>query len=62
VLRESIKDELVDLIYLDPPFNSIANCNVLFKARPKPDNLREHEIYLTDKGRVLAEKIARLLS
>jgi site-specific DNA-methyltransferase (adenine-specific) len=32
VLRESIKDETVDLIYLDPPFNSSANYNVLFKA------------------------------
>ena len=32
VLRESIKDETVDLIYLDPPFNSNASYNVLFKA------------------------------
>src|SRR5579863_6210187 len=32
VLRESIKDESVDLIYLDPPFNSAATYNVLFKA------------------------------
>jgi DNA modification methylase len=32
VLRESIKDESVDLIYLDPPFNSSASYNVLFKT------------------------------
>jgi DNA modification methylase len=32
VLRESIKDETVDLIYLDPPFNSSANYNVLFSS------------------------------
>lgn len=32
VLRESIADETVDLIYLDPPFNSSASYNVLFKA------------------------------
>lgn len=32
VLRESIADESVDLVYLDPPFNSQANYNVLFKA------------------------------
>src|SRR5260370_1630618 len=32
VLRESIKDESVDLVYLDPPFNSQATYNVLFKA------------------------------
>ncbi len=32
VLRESIADESVDLIYLDPPFNSNATYNVLFKS------------------------------
>ncbi len=32
VLRESVADESVDLIYLDPPFNSNATYNVLFKA------------------------------
>ncbi len=32
ILREYIKDETVDLIYLDPPFNSNANYNVLFKT------------------------------
>jgi len=32
VLRESIRDESIDLIYLDPPFNSNANYNVLFRA------------------------------
>jgi site-specific DNA-methyltransferase (adenine-specific) len=31
VLRDSIKDGSVDLIYLDPPFNSNASYNVLFK-------------------------------
>ncbi len=32
VLRESVANESVDLIYLDPPFNSNATYNVLFKA------------------------------
>jgi site-specific DNA-methyltransferase (adenine-specific) len=32
VLRDSIGTEIVDLIYLDPPFNSNASYNVLFKA------------------------------
>ena len=36
ILREEIKDESVDLIYLDPPFNSKATYNVLFKS-PKGD-------------------------
>ena len=32
VLRNEIAPESVDLIYLDPPFNSQANYNVLFKS------------------------------
>lgn len=32
VLRDSIPTESVDLIYLDPLFNSNAGYNVLFKA------------------------------
>jgi site-specific DNA-methyltransferase (adenine-specific) len=32
VLRESIASESVDLIYLDPPFNSNATYNVLFRS------------------------------
>ena len=32
ILREQIPDASVDLIYLDPPFNSNASYNVLFKA------------------------------
>ncbi len=30
ILREHVADESVDLVYLDPPFNSNANYNVLF--------------------------------
>lgn len=33
VLRRYLKDESVDLIYLDPPFNSNADYNVLFAER-----------------------------
>ncbi|MCX6543796.1 MAG: DNA methyltransferase [Acidobacteria bacterium] len=33
VLRRYIADESVDLVYLDPPFNSQQNYNVLFKER-----------------------------
>jgi adenine specific DNA methylase Mod len=33
ILRRHIADQSVDLIYLDPPFNSKANYNVLFKEQ-----------------------------
>ena len=33
VLRRYVPDESVDLVYLDPPFNSNASYNVLFKER-----------------------------
>ena len=33
VLRRHVKDESVDLIYLDPQFNSAQNYNVLFEER-----------------------------
>jgi site-specific DNA-methyltransferase (adenine-specific) len=33
VLRNEIASESVDLIYLDPPFNSNANYNILFKSK-----------------------------
>lgn len=32
ILRDNIAGESVDLVYLDPPFNSNASYNVLFKA------------------------------
>jgi site-specific DNA-methyltransferase (adenine-specific) len=32
VLRDHISDESVDMIYLDPPFNSKADYNILFKS------------------------------
>jgi len=33
ILRKHIRDESVDLIYIDPPFNSNANFNLLFKEQ-----------------------------
>jgi site-specific DNA-methyltransferase (adenine-specific) len=32
ILRDHIRDESIDLVYLDPPFNSQATYNVLFRA------------------------------
>jgi site-specific DNA-methyltransferase (adenine-specific) len=33
ILKQQIADESVDLVYLDPPFNSNANYSVLFKEK-----------------------------
>lgn len=38
ILREYIASESVDLIYLDPPFNSSRNYNVLFKDESGVDS------------------------
>jgi site-specific DNA-methyltransferase (adenine-specific) len=38
ILREYIKDESIDLIYLDPPFNSKRSYNVLFKDESGKDS------------------------
>ena len=50
ILREYISDASIDLIYLDPPFNSARNFNVLFKDErvkrqtPRSRHLRIHGI------------------
>ncbi len=41
ILRHHIKDETVDLIYLDPPFNSARNYNVLFKEKKRHRKMLE---------------------
>jgi site-specific DNA-methyltransferase (adenine-specific) len=38
VMREHIGDESVDLVYLDPPWNSARDYNVLFKQARKDEN------------------------
>jgi adenine specific DNA methylase Mod len=45
VLRESIRDESVDLIYLDPPFNSQATYNVLFRTPTGEDSKAQIEAF-----------------
>ena len=44
LLRQYIKDESIDLIYLDPPFNSKANYNVIFKG---PNNKESSSSQIT---------------
>ena len=42
ILRADIRDESIDLVYLDPPFNSQATYNVLFRA---PTGERSQALY-----------------
>jgi site-specific DNA-methyltransferase (adenine-specific) len=45
VLREHIAAENVDLVYLDPPFNSNANYNILFKSPEGADSDAQIEAF-----------------
>ncbi len=45
ILRDHVADESVDLIYLDPPFNSNANYNVLFKTPDGVDSQSQIEAF-----------------
>lgn len=40
VLRRYVADESVNLVYLDPPFNSNANYNVLFAEKTRQSGHR----------------------
>jgi DNA modification methylase len=54
ILREYVPDASVDLIYLDPPFNSSATYNVLFKEKSGEESAaqkRRGEVGLTRIGR-----------
>ncbi len=45
ILREYIADESVDLIYLDPPFNSKRSYNVLFKDESGEESAAQIEAF-----------------
>ena len=45
VLREHLADESVDLIYLDPPFNSKHDYNLLFKSPGGHDSEAQIEAF-----------------
>jgi len=61
ILREYVPDASVDLIYLDPPFNSNASYNVLFKEKSGEESAAQITAFednrkLTDSG---ASKLKR---
>jgi len=45
IMREYIPDESVDLVYLDPPFNSNRNYNVLFRDESGKDSEAQIEAF-----------------
>ena len=45
VLRESIASESVDLVYLDPPFNSNTTYNVLFRSPAGQQSEAQLEVF-----------------
>ena len=45
ILRQHVKDETVDLVYLDPPFNSTRSYNVLFQTDSGDDAQAQIEAF-----------------
>ncbi len=45
IMREHIPDESVDLIYLDPPFNSNATYNILFRERDSSESAAQIQAF-----------------
>ena len=56
ILRDEIADESVDLVYLDPPFNSNATYNVLFRAPTGEQSQAQFEALATPGTGILPPK------
>ena len=57
IMREYISDESVDLIYLDPPFNSKTTYNVLFREKNGSDRGVDGYMYFIDYESRQAKKV-----
>lgn len=56
ILKDHIKTESVDLIYLDPPFNSNVNYNVIFKNKDEKESSAQIQAF-ADTWKCNAESI-----
>jgi DNA modification methylase len=54
ILRRYLKDETVDLVYLDPPFNSAQNYNAFFHEKDGTDAASVANFGLSMRANVLA--------
>lgn len=61
VLRDSVRDESIDLIYLDPPFNSSANYNQIFLEH-KSGSVAQAQIMAFEDTWSWGDESARALS
>src|SRR5882724_24656 len=52
--RKEFPDASVDLVYLDPPFNSNADYNVLFREPAATEMLSVSEVFTTSSFFILA--------
>jgi 16S rRNA G966 N2-methylase RsmD len=63
VLRRHVAAESVDLVYLDPPFNSQRECNVLFQERNGSRSASRTRVFgthtLGEASAVVAEQLRR---
>jgi 16S rRNA G966 N2-methylase RsmD len=63
ILRDYVADASVDLIYLDPPFNSSATYNVLFKEKSGEESAAQESLGAKFKSASadVADKVAKQL-
>jgi hypothetical protein len=55
ILRRYFKDEIVDLVYLDPPFNSAQNRNAFFRERDGTDAANQSKVRMVFAADPLAQ-------
>ncbi len=60
IMRRQIKDESVDLIYLDPPFNSKTDYDIFITLEVPTDKMRKEALFAGFLKTVWEENIQRI--